>query len=89
MSRARARRSTRLTVSNGGVGLSHAEQRRVFDRFYRTAHARSRAVQGYGLGLTRVRAIVNAHAGRVHIESDPGVRTTVTLELPVVVPGAR
>ncbi|MDF2918888.1 HAMP domain-containing sensor histidine kinase [Microbacterium sp. NPDC086615] len=79
----------RVAVSNEGVGLSHAEQRRVFDRFYRTAHARSRAVQGYGLGLTRVRAIVNAHAGRVHIESDPGERTTVTLELPVVGPGAR
>ncbi|KTS10849.1 sensor histidine kinase [Microbacterium testaceum] len=79
----------RLTVSNGGVGLSHAEQRRVFDRFYRTAHARSRAVQGYGLGLTRVRAIVNAHEGRVHIESDPGERTTVTLELPAVRPEAR
>lgn len=76
----------RVAVSNEGVGLSHAEQRRVFDRFYRTAHARSRAVQGYGLGLTRVRAIVNAHAGHVHIESDPGERTTVTVELPVAAP---
>ncbi|MDF2990502.1 MAG: signal transduction histidine kinase [Microbacterium sp.] len=72
-----------IAVANDGPGLSYGEQRRVFDRFYRTAHARSRAVQGFGLGLTRVRAIVNAHEGRVHIDSEPGGRTTVTLDLPV------
>jgi len=72
----------RVSVANDGPGLSHAELRRVFDRFYRTAHARSRAVQGFGLGLTRVRTIVHAHEGRIHIESAPGARTTVTVDLP-------
>lgn len=72
----------RISVANDGPGLSHAELRRVFDRFYRTAHARSRAVQGFGLGLTRVRTIVHAHEGRIRIESAPGARTTVTVDLP-------
>ena len=75
----------RVSVANDGPGLSHAELRRVFDRFYRTAHARSRAVQGFGLGLTRVRTRVDAHGGRSHLESAPGARTTVTVDLPAVV----
>ncbi|MEX8033160.1 ATP-binding protein [Microbacterium sp. 20-116] len=72
----------RVSVANDGPGLSHPEQRRVFDRFYRTARARSLAVQGFGLGLSRVRTIVHAHDGRIHLESAPGARTTVTIELP-------
>ena len=78
----------RVSVANDGPGLSHAELRRVFDRFYRTAHARSRAVQGFGLGLSRVRTIVHAHEGRIHIESAPGARTTVTVDLPAAAPTA-
>lgn len=71
-----------IAVSNLGPGITHAEQRRVFDRFYRTPYARSREIQGFGLGLTNVRAIVAAHHGHVHIDSTPGNQTTLTLDLP-------
>ncbi|MEV7692183.1 ATP-binding protein [Microbacterium sp. NPDC089189] len=78
----------RIAVSNSGPGVSHAEQRRVFDRFYRTPSARSREIQGFGLGLTNLRAIVDAHDGHVLIDSAPGTPTTFTIDLPVGGPAA-
>jgi len=77
----------RVSVSNEGPGMTHTEQRRVFDRFYRTPRARSSAIQGYGLGLTTVRSIVRAHDGCIGIESVPEARTTITVDLPVSGPG--
>lgn len=72
-----------ISVSNSGPGVTHAEQRRVFDRFYRTPFARSREIQGFGLGLTNLRAIVDAHDGHVLIDSVPGAQTTFTIDLPI------
>lgn len=72
-----------IAVSHEGPGLTEAERRRVFDRFYRTPSARSRAIQGFGLGLTNVRAILLAHGGGIRIDSAPGQRTTFTIDLPV------
>ncbi|WDG18728.1 sensor histidine kinase [Microbacterium sp. Clip185] len=71
-----------LAVTNTGQGLTLSEQRRAFDRFYRAPYARAQAIQGFGLGLTNARAIVAAHGGHIHIESEPGERTTFTLEIP-------
>lgn len=78
----------RIAVTNTGPGIGHAEQRRAFDRFYRTPLARSREIQGFGLGLTNVRSIALAHGGTVHIDSVPGEFTTVTLDLPATAPAA-
>ncbi|KQR84736.1 sensor histidine kinase [Microbacterium sp. Leaf179] len=78
----------RIAVTNTGPGIGRAEQRRAFDRFYRTPLARSREIQGFGLGLTNVRSIALAHGGTVHIDSVPGEFTTVTLDLPATAPAA-
>ncbi|MFI8634159.1 ATP-binding protein [Microbacterium sp. NPDC077663] len=75
-----------IAVTNVGPGITHAEQRRVFDRFYRTPYARSREIQGFGLGLTNVRAIALAHDGHVHIDSLPGRHTTITIDIPTAQP---
>ena len=77
-----------ISVTDGGPGLDKAEQRRAFDRFYRGSSARSRQIQGFGLGLTTVRAIAVAHGGTVRIDSVPGARTTVALDLPAHLPDA-
>ncbi|MBZ4487899.1 PAS domain-containing sensor histidine kinase [Microbacterium sp. cx-55] len=71
-----------VAVTNRGVGITHAEQRRIFDRFYRTASARSRAVQGFGLGLTNAREVVAAHGGHILIDSVPDAATTFTIDIP-------
>ncbi|WP_405374779.1 MULTISPECIES: sensor histidine kinase [unclassified Microbacterium] len=72
----------RIAVTNVGHGLTHAEERRIFDRFYRAPYARAEAIQGFGLGLTNVRAIAVAHGGHTRVESTPGAQTTFTLDLP-------
>jgi signal transduction histidine kinase len=74
--------SARLQVSDTGMGISEADRKHVFERFYRSADVNDRAIQGSGLGLAIVAAIVEAHGGSVEVESDLGVGTTFTVVLP-------
>ncbi|GMA28841.1 two-component sensor histidine kinase [Arenivirga flava] len=73
---------TVITVSDTGVGMSGEEQRRAFDRFYRSRGARDTSVQGIGVGLAIVKQIVDAHCGHVEVRSVPGEGTEFTLRLP-------
>lgn len=71
-----------LEVCNGGPGVPQADQSRIFDRFFRPDGARSRQVDGVGLGLSLAREIVRAHRGTLTLrESRPG-RTCFLLALP-------
>lgn len=71
-----------LVVSDTGVGISTADKERLFEQFFRSESARSSAIRGVGLGLPIVKAIVEAHRGRINIDSEPGEGTTVTVRLP-------
>ncbi|MGW5640660.1 ATP-binding protein [Streptomyces sp. NPDC003832] len=71
-----------LSVVDDGPGISPQDLPRVFERFWRAEASRSRAYGGSGLGLAIVEAIVHAHHGRVDVESELGVGTTVTIRLP-------
>jgi two-component system OmpR family sensor kinase len=71
---------TRLEVSDNGIGISEEDLPRVFDRFYRTAAARSRQARGTGLGLAIVKAIAEQHGGKVSVTSEPGKGSTFTVE---------
>jgi signal transduction histidine kinase len=75
-----------LAVSDDGIGIPVAEQRRLFDRFYRASTAQDRAIEGTGLGLTIVHAIVQAHGGTIDVASDEGKGTTFRVRLPVAGP---
>jgi len=70
-----------LCVADHGIGMSGDEVRHAFERFYR-ADTSTTAVSGTGLGLSIVRYIVEAHRGKVWIESDPGLGTRVFCLLP-------
>ena len=72
-----------IAISDEGVGMGLAEQNRIFDRFYRTPHARRQAVQGFGLGLTLARSIVASHDGSIAVHSTPAAGTTMTITLPL------
>ena len=72
-----------LAVEDTGIGVAHEEQRKVFQRFYRSAEARSGAEGGSGLGLAIVKSIAEAHGGRVEIESAPGRGSTFRVYLPL------
>jgi two-component system, OmpR family, sensor kinase len=72
-------------VRDAGVGVPAEEQAAIFERFRRATSA-SRG-QGSGLGLPIVRAIADAHNGRVELVSAPGRGSTFTIVLPVDQPG--
>lgn len=68
----------RILIKDQGCGMSPQVLERVFDPFFTTKQ------DGTGLGMAVVRAVVEAHAGTIHIESDVDMGTTVMIELPVV-----
>lgn len=71
-----------LDVQDTGVGISDDDRHRLFDEFFRADSARITATRGIGLGLSIVKAIVEAHDGRVHVESTLGEGSTFTVRLP-------
>lgn len=71
---------TVIRVQDTGVGIPRDERERIFERLFRGD--RSRSERGLGLGLSLVRAYVQAHGGRVTVESEPGHGSTFTIWLP-------
>jgi len=74
----------RITVRDTGIGLTADQLVNVFERFYRADPSRDRKRGGSGIGLAIVKRLVEAHGGRVWMESAPDVGTTVYIELPSV-----
>jgi len=72
----------RLSVSDTGVGIPTRDLERIFERFYRVDHGRSRSTGGTGLGLSIVRHVASNHQGRVEVDSREGEGSTFTLVLP-------
>ena len=72
-----------MAVTDAGPGVMGREQREIFQKFVRGSAARELNVKGTGIGLAMVDRIMQAHGGRVHVESQPGRGSTFTLELPL------
>jgi signal transduction histidine kinase len=71
-----------IRVRDHGLGITPAEQRRIFDKFARGSSAVQAGIKGTGIGLAMVRHIVDAHGGKVMVDSEPGHGSTFTIELP-------
>jgi signal transduction histidine kinase len=71
-----------LEVADTGMGIGSDDQEHLFERFFRTKAAGEAAIQGTGLGLTIVKAIVDAHGGTISVESGEGKGTTFRVLLP-------
>jgi two-component system, OmpR family, phosphate regulon sensor histidine kinase PhoR len=72
-----------VTVSDTGIGIPQAEQERIFERFYRVDAARSREAGGTGLGLSIARHIMEAHGGRLWVESEVGAGSRFHFSMPL------
>ena len=81
---AAAGQTIEVSVSDRGIGIAAADQARIFDPFYRAPNVVAAQIQGAGLGLSLVKRIVEAHAGRISLTSAPGEGSTFTVSLPVL-----
>ena len=73
-----------IKVADTGLGIPSEELSKIFDRFYRIKHPKTRQVIGTGLGLAIVKGVVEAHHGTIDVDSTVGKGTTFKILLPVV-----
>ncbi len=78
-----------ITVKDCGVGIEAEDLPRIFEPFYRVDRSRSKDTGGYGIGLSLVKRIVDAHGGTIDVESQIGQGTSVRVRLPVEQNGVR
>ncbi len=76
-------RDLKVWVSDTGTGIDAADLPYIFERFYRADRSRTGTTGGSGLGLSIVKAIISAHGGTIHAESQPGVGTRILFTLPL------
>jgi signal transduction histidine kinase len=72
-----------LCVKDYGIGISTKDQEKIFDRFYRGDEPQRLGIRGSGIGLTIVQKIIEAHKGRLTLESKPGEGSTFCVHLPI------
>ncbi len=70
-----------LQVADKGIGISQKEIPKIFERFYQSENKVASEARGSGLGLTLVKHIIEAHGGRIEVESEPGKGSTFSVIL--------
>jgi signal transduction histidine kinase len=71
-----------FSVSDNGRGMTRRATRRIFNRFYQADRSLSRQVEGCGLGLSIAKFIIDAHKGKISVESKVDKGSTFTVKLP-------
>jgi signal transduction histidine kinase len=71
-----------IKIEDNGIGISRADQKHIFDKFYRVLHGNIHKIKGMGLGLYYVKRIAEAHGGNANVSSRIGKGSTFTITLP-------
>jgi two-component system phosphate regulon sensor histidine kinase PhoR len=74
---------TYFTVKDNGIGIEKKQLTKIFKRFFRVRQGETYTAKGFGLGLSFVKKIVDAHGGKIKVESIPGNGSSFTISLPV------
>jgi signal transduction histidine kinase len=74
-------KNVRISVTDGGEGISQEELPYVWERYYKSSKNHVRAVTGSGLGLSIVKKIIELHGGMCGVKSEPGAGSTFWFEI--------